>query len=82
MKKDIITDFVLNNIKEGKYKPGCKIMSEGDMAQRFGVSKITVRAALDELVKKEIIYKKKRCRLFCFHREKADYSLLSEKTLY
>lgn len=58
MKKDIITDFVLNNIKEGKYKPGCRIMSEGDMAQRFGVSKITVRAALEELVKKEIIYKK------------------------
>lgn len=59
MKKDIIIDFILNNIKEGKYKPGSRIMSEGDMAQRFGISRITVRAAVDELVKKEIICKKK-----------------------
>lgn len=58
MKKDIIIDFVMNNIKEGKYRPGSRIMSEGDMAERFGVSKITVRNALSELVKKEIIYKK------------------------
>lgn len=52
-----------SNIKKqitcGIYKPGDKLPSEHQLCKEFNVSRITVRAALHELVNDEILYKKR-----------------------
>lgn len=46
---DSITNDVIRLIVERKLKPGDTLPSEGDLAQRFSVSKPTVREAMKEL---------------------------------
>ncbi|MBQ0105067.1 MAG: winged helix-turn-helix transcriptional regulator [Armatimonadetes bacterium] len=76
-KKDIIIDFVKENIKSGVYKPGRRIMSEQDMVEKFRVAKMTVRSALDILVKEGIIYKKPYAGSFiCDNGEKPKYIII------
>jgi len=45
-----IKEYLLNNIKSGKYNPGDKIESENRLAEMFGVSRLTARKAVGELV--------------------------------
>lgn len=52
-------DNIRKQISAGIYKPGEKIPSEGDLCKEFNVSRITVRNALDELVKEDILFKKR-----------------------
>ena len=56
-KKEIVTDFIMEQIKTGKYKEGTKIMSEPLLSERLSVSRFTVREALKSLTDKGIIYK-------------------------
>ena len=58
-KQKPITDFIIENIKCGKYKPNTKIMSEPLLEEKFKVARATVRRALDKLVEEEYIYKVK-----------------------
>ncbi len=46
----IIKEYLLENIKNGKYRPGDKIESENKLAEIFGVSRLTARKAVGELV--------------------------------
>ncbi len=46
----IIKEYLLENIKTGKYSPGEKIESENKLAEIFGVSRLTARKAVSELV--------------------------------
>lgn len=57
-KKDIIIQFIQENIDKGIYKAGSRIMSESDMAERFHIARMTVRNAIDILVSQGIIIKK------------------------
>lgn len=57
-KKDEVTEYILNNIDKGIWKPGTRILGECDIAERLGVCRNTVREALAELEKKNVIYKK------------------------
>jgi DNA-binding GntR family transcriptional regulator len=41
---------VLDQIKGGRYPVGARIPTEGELSARFGVSRVTVRRALDMLV--------------------------------
>lgn len=52
-------DNIRKQISAGVYKPGDKIPSEGDLCKEFNVSRITVRNALNELVKQDILCKKR-----------------------
>ncbi len=46
----IIKEYLLENIRSGKYSPGDKIESENRLAEIFGVSRLTARKAVGELV--------------------------------
>lgn len=53
-----IKDLLGQQIKEKKYLPGELIPSEGELMQTFGVSRVTIRAAISELVDEGILQKK------------------------
>ncbi|MDD7512649.1 MAG: GntR family transcriptional regulator [Clostridiales bacterium] len=48
---------LLEDILGGKYKVGCVLPSEKDLEQRFSVSRITIRRAVDDLQKDNIVLK-------------------------
>lgn len=48
-----------NNIKNGVYKPGERLMTENEMAKEYGVSLITVRKALGFLMEKGLVVRKR-----------------------
>jgi len=49
---------ITKDIEEGKYRPGDKIMTEAEMVEHYGVSVITVRKAVGNLVEKGILIRK------------------------
>lgn len=53
-----LMDVVENDILNGVYKPGEKIMTESEMAKAYGVSLITVRKAISLLTEKGLVTKK------------------------
>ena len=46
------------DIENGVYKPGDKIMTEAEMAKEYGVSLITVRKAVGSLMEKGLVVRK------------------------
>jgi len=50
-----VLDVLNEKITRGEFRPGDKLPSEADLMQYFGVSRITVRAALAELVEDGIL---------------------------
>ena len=57
--RDSISDQVFVQMKEqileGEWKPGEKIPSENELARQFGVSRVTVRNALQKLSALELL---------------------------
>ncbi len=53
-----LMDEVEKSISQGLYKPGDKIMTEAEMAKEYGVSLITVRKAVSQLMEKGLVIKK------------------------
>lgn len=49
---------VENSIKSGEYKPGDKLLTETEMAKKYGVSLITVRKAIGSLMEKGLVVRK------------------------
>jgi GntR family transcriptional regulator len=47
-----------STIRSGALKPGDRLPSEGALIRRFAVSRITVRLAVDELARKQLIVRK------------------------
>lgn len=54
-----------SQIKKGKYKLGDKIPSENELAEKYGISRPTVRQALNELTQEEWLYKERGRGTFC-----------------
>jgi len=54
-----------SQIKRGKYKLGDKISSENELVEKYGISRPTVRQALNELVQEEWLYKERGRGTFC-----------------
>jgi len=54
-----ISHILSRSIDEGLYKPGEKLPSEKELVERFGISRITATAALDELVKAHLAYRER-----------------------
>lgn len=50
-------ETILEQIKKGSLSPGDKLPSERDLAQKSGLSRMTVRQALTELVKAGMLYR-------------------------
>jgi GntR family transcriptional regulator len=53
-----LKNVVLQMIAEGKYKPGDILPSERELAEIYGVSRVTVRQALNVLVQDNVVFKK------------------------
>ena len=53
VRRDGLAEQLFNILREelesGDYKPGQKLMSESALAQKYGVSRLTVRAAIARL---------------------------------
>ncbi|MFZ5808578.1 MAG: GntR family transcriptional regulator [Chloroflexota bacterium] len=52
-----LTAQLIRKIESGELKPGDKIMSEREMAEMLGVSRITARLAIQELLKSGLVYR-------------------------
>lgn len=52
-----ISQFYADEIKAGRLRQGQQLPTEAEITERFSVSRVTVRKALDELVEKDLITK-------------------------
>ena len=52
-----ISQWLQTEIEEGTFKPDDKLPSENELAKKFGVSRVTVRRALQSLESASIIYR-------------------------
>lgn len=55
---DQIETDLKEKIKEGIYRPGQKIPTEAELIEAYGVSRITIRRAIEDLTKEGILMKK------------------------
>jgi len=53
-----LTDLLRRDIEEGKFKKGQKIPTEVELSKLYNVSRITVRNALEELAKENLLIRK------------------------
>ena len=54
-----VIDWVRENIENGTFREGDKLMSENEMSERFGLSRQTIRRATGELVRQNILTRQK-----------------------
>lgn len=52
-----ISDWIRNKIEAGDYAPDEKLPSENEFSEKFGVSRVTVRRALQTLENEQLIYR-------------------------
>lgn len=67
-----LADAILNAIKAGEFKSGDKIPSEEELRKMYGLSRVTVRTAIDSLVEKNILIKNREgyvCHSTCFRKQ-------------
>ena len=50
-----VLDILKSRIAAQEYTPGSKLPSEADLMKQFGVSRITVRTAINELVEDGVL---------------------------
>lgn len=53
-----LKDTIIQKIAEGEYKKGDKLPSERELSKMYGISRVTVRQSLNELVQSGVIVKK------------------------
>lgn len=51
-----IRDAIREDIQNGAIKPGEKLLSENELAETYGVSRMTIRQAVSELITEGILY--------------------------
>ena len=59
LKYELIEQDIQRKIEEGIYKPNDQLPMEREMCEEYGVSKITVKRAMDALVSKGLILKRR-----------------------
>ncbi|MCF6249351.1 MAG: GntR family transcriptional regulator [Desulfobacula sp.] len=59
-----LADILTEQIKSGKYTPGDLIPSETGMAKTYGIGRPTVRQAMDILVRKKLVQRKRGAGTF------------------
>ena len=53
----LIADKIKHEIKTGEYNPNDQLPKEFDLANAYNVSRITIRNALSELERQDLIYR-------------------------
>jgi GntR family transcriptional regulator len=64
-----IASLLREEISSGLYEPSGKLPSESELRTRFGVSRITVRLALDQLVEEKIVERKQGKGTYVFNKQ-------------
>ena len=64
-----LADIILAGIRSGEFPPGTKIPSEHALSDRYGIGRPTVRQAIELLVRKKLLYKKRGSGTFVRARE-------------
>ena len=54
-----IASDLRNAITSGQYLPGAQLALEKEMCQQYGVSRITIKRAVDELVNQGLVVKRR-----------------------
>lgn len=62
-----LKDFIKNNIDQGKYTTGMQLPSEAELQKMYHVSRVTVRRAIEELVKEGYLIKSQGKGTFVNH---------------
>jgi GntR family transcriptional regulator len=75
-----IAHILRKSIDDGQYKQGEKLPSENELVQRFGISRITATAALDELVKARLAYRERGRGTFVAQPFLSNFSFFSSFT--
>lgn len=52
-----IREYILDLIRENSWRPNDRIPSENELAEKFNVSRITIRGALSKLIEEGLIYR-------------------------
>jgi GntR family transcriptional regulator len=64
-----------DSIAEGEYTPGSRIPSETSLAKRFGVTRMTVRHAVDGLIREGLVTRRHGSGTFVSHQPHAQRAL-------
>ncbi len=75
-----IANILKQSIENGQFKKGEKLPSENELVQRFGISRITATAALDELVKARLAYRERGRGTFVAQPFLSNFSFFSSFT--
>jgi len=75
-----IADILRQSIENGQFNKGEKLPSENELVQRFGISRITATAALDELVKARLAYRQRGRGTFVAQPFLSNFSFFSSFT--
>lgn len=59
-----IADTLTQEISDGRYRVGDKLPTEARMAQRFGVNRHTVRAALQAMINQDLVHSRRGAGTF------------------
>ncbi len=59
LKYEAIARKLRKDIQQGRYTPGEQLALEKEMCQQYGVSRITIKRAVDELVKQGLVVKRR-----------------------
>ena len=63
-----LADILMERIRSGEYSPGDVIPSETSMAKHYGIGRPTVRQAMEILVRKGLVTRKRGAGTFVRHR--------------
>jgi len=75
-----IANILRQSIENGQLKKGEKLPSENELVQRFGISRITATAALDEMVKARLAYRQRGRGTFVAQPFLSNFSFFSSFT--
>jgi GntR family transcriptional regulator len=65
-----LSEILMEQIRNGKYTPGDVMPSETGMAKQYGIGRPTVRQAMDVLVQKGLVKRKRGSGTFVNHQDK------------
>jgi GntR family transcriptional regulator, arabinose operon transcriptional repressor len=52
-----LKELLLQEIRNGRFKPGCRIPSERKIAERYGISRASVRESISELLNSGLLFR-------------------------
>jgi DNA-binding LacI/PurR family transcriptional regulator len=74
-----IETYIADQIKSRQWKPLSRIPSENELAEQFGVSRITVKNALGELVERGIVVRQQGKGTFVAEHRQEDWLAIAEE---